>query len=55
LGGQPASAEDQGVVSLTQEFAMGTNVISSLRQRMIDMSARHLSPPTQKSHGSLPS
>ena len=30
---------------------MGTDAISPLRQRMIeDMSARKLSPPTQKSH-----
>ena len=30
---------------------MGTDAISPLRQRMIeDMSARQLSPPTQKSH-----
>src|SRR5262245_20744089 len=29
---------------------MGTDAISSPRQRMIDVSARHLSTPTQKSH-----
>jgi site-specific recombinase XerD len=51
MGDWAASPEDRGVVNLTQEFAMGTDAISPLRQRMIeDMSARQLSPPTQKSH-----
>src|SRR2546422_172359 len=51
IGDWAASPEDRGVVNLTQEFAMGTDAISPLRQRMIeDMSARQLSPPTQKSH-----
>jgi hypothetical protein len=46
-----ASPEDRSVANLTQEFAMGTDAISPLRQRMIeDMSARQLRPPTQKGH-----
>jgi hypothetical protein len=37
------SLEDRGVVNLTQEFAMGTDSINPLRQRMIeDMAARKL-------------
>jgi hypothetical protein len=51
IGDRAASPEDRGVVNLTQEFAMGTDAISPLRQRMIeDMSARQLHPVTQKGH-----
>jgi site-specific recombinase XerD len=51
IGNWAASPEDRGVVNLTQEFAMGSDAISPLRQRMIeDMSARQLQPPTQKGH-----
>jgi integrase/recombinase XerD len=51
IGDWAASPEDRGVVNLTQEFAMGTDAISPLRQRMIeDMSARQLRAATQKSH-----
>jgi site-specific recombinase XerD len=51
IGDWAAGPEDRGVVNLTQEFAMGTDAISPLRQRMIeDMTARQLHAATQKSH-----
>jgi hypothetical protein len=51
IGDWAASPEDRGVVNLTQEFAMGTDAISPLRQRMIeDMVARKLGPQSQRSH-----